>query len=160
MSSFFKKRKIKSKTPLEYASRILSRKDYSEKDLLKKISEHFGFDEAREAVEKLKEYGYVDDERFRDMYICSRVRSGYGIFRISSDLYEKGLDDDLSDIDEICEKSHINRHEILKDSIVKYLERKKSDDIYGLKQKCKAYFYRRGHPLDEVSAIIERELER
>lgn len=145
---------------MEYASRVLAKRDYSEKDLKKKIAEHFGWEEAAEAVDKLKEYGYLDDERYREMFIASKVRSGYGAFRISGDLYDKGLNDDLSDIDEICEKSHINRHEILRESVARYLERKMCDDIYGLKSKCKAYFYRRGHGLDVVSEIIERELDK
>jgi regulatory protein len=153
------KRKIKSKTGLEYATRVLAKKDYSEKELTAKIAEHFGWDEAKETVYKLKEYGYLNDERFRAMYIASRIRSGYGAFRISGDLYEKGLNDDLSDIDEICEKSHINRHEILENDVVRYMERKNIDDTYELKQKTLAYFYRRGHALGDVSKIIDKELE-
>lgn len=145
---------------MEYAARVLAKKDYSERELKRKVAEHFGTEEADETVRKLKEYGYLNDERFREMYIASRVRSGYGPFRITGDLYEKGLDDDLSDLDEICEKSHINRHEILRDNVSRYLHSKNEEDRYKLAEKCKAYFYRRGHRLDEVKQIIDEELDR
>lgn len=154
------KRKIRSKTGLEYASRVLAKKDYSEKDLRKKITEHFGEEEADTTVAKLKEYGYLDDDRYREVYIASRVRSGYGSYRISGDLYDKGLNDDLSDIDEICEKSHINRHVILKEFVARFLERKNIEDPYELRQKCTAHFYRKGHSIDEVKRIIDEELDR
>ena len=155
----YNKRKIRSKTGMEYAARVLAKKDYSERELRKKVAEHFGREEADETIRKLKEYGYLDDERFRDMYIASRVRSGYGAFRIAGDLYEKGLDDDLSDLDEICEKSHIDRHEILKENVIRYLQSKNGDDRYKLTEKCKAYFYRRGHRLDDIKRIIDEELD-
>ncbi|PLX67005.1 MAG: hypothetical protein C0603_10070 [Denitrovibrio sp.] len=156
----YNKRKIRSKTGLEYATRVLAKKDYSEKELRKKIEEHFGVDEAEEAISKLKGYGYLDDNRYREMYIASRIRSGYGTYRITNDLYEKGLDDSLEDLDEICEKSHIDRHQILKDDVLRFMERKRIDDAYELKQKCLAYFYRRGHSIDNVTRIIDEELNK
>lgn len=154
------RKKIKSKTGMEYASRLLSKRDYSEKDLRKKITEHFGAEEAAETIVKLKEYGYLNDERYREVYIQSRIRSGYGPYRISGDLYEKGLDDDLSDLDEICEKSHIDRHAILRENVASYLKRKNIEDSYELTEKCKAYFYRKGHSLSDVKKLIDEELEK
>jgi regulatory protein len=154
------RKKIKSKTGLEYASRLLSKRDYSEKDLRKKITEHFGAEEADETIVKLKGYGYLDDDRYREVYIQSRLRMGYGPYRISGDLYEKGLDDDLSDLDEICEKSHIDRHAILRDNVRNYLQRKNIEDAYELSEKCKAYFYRRGHSLSDVKKLIDEELDK
>jgi len=156
----YKKYKIRSKTGVEYAARVLAKKDYSEKELRKKVAEHFGEEEAEATIEKLKGYGYLNDERYRDMFIASRIRSGYGPFRISGDLYEKGLDDSLEDLDEICEKSHIDRHEILRENVSKYLSKMRTDDLYKEKQKCIAYFYRKGHSIDDVKRIIDEELDR
>jgi len=156
----YNKRKIKSKTGLEYAIRVLAKKDYSEKELRNKIIEHFGAEEADETIERLKGYSYLDDERYREMYIASRVRSGYGNYRISGDLYEKGLNDSLEDLDEICEKSHIDRHEILKDNILRFIENKRIEDPYEMKQKCIAHFYRRGHSIDSIKRIIDEELDK
>ncbi len=136
------------------------KKDYSEKELRQKITEHFDAEEAEYAISKLKGYGYLDDDRYREMYIASRIRSGYGTYRIANDLYEKGLDDSLEDLDEICEKSHIDRHQILKDDVFRFIERKRIDDTYELKQKCLAYFYRRGHSLDDIKRILDEELDK
>lgn len=142
---------------MEYASRVLARQDYSERELKNKISEHFGREEAEETVEKLKGYGYVDDGRFREMFIASRIRSGYGPYRIENELRDKGLNEDVSDLDDICEKSHIDRQDILRNLVLRYMERKKPDDPYKKKQNCIAHFYRKGHSIDDVKRIIDEE---
>lgn len=154
----FIKKKIRSKTPLDYALRVLTRKDYFEREMRDKITEHFGSEQAEETIARLKDYGYVNDEKCREMLIVSRLRSGYGIFRIKQELSEKGVSDDLSDIDKIAENHHIDRSAILADAVRRYIETKKAETPYDLKQKCIAHFYRRGHPLGDVEKIIRREL--
>lgn len=154
----FPKRKIRSKTPMDYALRVLTRKDYFEKEMFDKIEEHFGREQAQETIERLKEYGYVNDEKCREQLIASRIRNGYGIFRIKQELNEKGVSDDLSDIDNIAEKHHIDRPAILADAVRRYIETKKAETPYEMKQKCVAHFYRKGHPFADVEKIINREL--
>lgn len=156
----FIKKKIRSKTPLDYALRVLTRKDYFEQEMLEKITEHFGREMAEETIIRLKEYGYVDDVKCREMLIASRLRSGYGVFRIAQELKEKGADDSLEDIDRIAESHHIDRTAVLTDLVQRFLENKKADTPYELKQKCIAHFYRKGHPFSDVEKIINRELER
>lgn len=153
----YKKRKIRSKTGLEYAGRVLARKDYSEKELRQKIAEHFGAEEADETISKLKGYGYLDDSRYREMFILSRVRNGYGPYRIQNDLGEKGLESDISDLDDICKKGDIDPRAILRENVVRFLQRKKSGDPYKVKQSCIAHFYRKGHSIDDIKEIIEEE---
>jgi len=41
--------------------------------------------------------------------------------------------------------------------VLRFMERKRIDDAYELKQKCIAHFYRRGHGLDMVKRIIDEE---
>jgi regulatory protein len=156
---FDKKRKIKSKTGIEYASRVLAKKDYSEKELKKKIAGHFGEEEAEQTVDRLKEYNYLDDGRYREMFIASRIRSGNGAYRIKRELSEKGLNDSLEDLDEICQRSNIDRHGILRDCVQRYLDKKSSIEPYKLKQKCIAYFYGKGHSIDDVKRIIDEEFD-
>lgn len=43
---------------------ILSRRDHSSKELQRKVARRSGAEFAREAVERLEEMGYVNDERY------------------------------------------------------------------------------------------------
>lgn len=156
----FPKRKIRSKTPLDYAVRVLSRKDYFESEMFAKISEHFSEEEAAETIIKLKDYGYLDDTRCRKNLIVSRLRNGYGTYRIAAELREKGIDDDLTDIDELAAESCADRLNILREAIKRFLETRKADTPYDLRQKCMAHFYRKGHPLSDIDKILRQELEK
>lgn len=139
--------------------RVLTRRDFFESELSDKIKEHFGEEEAAETIAKLKDYGYVDDEKCRRGLIVARLRSGYGIYRISAELRDKGINDDLSDIDDIAADNGIDRENILRDAVKRFLETKKAETPYDLKQKCIAHFYRKGHPLSDIDKIIRQELE-
>lgn len=71
---------------------LLSRRDHSEKELLGKLREKGFSDGATEALEKLKNSGYVDDERFCRFYAGELIRmKDYGKRRIEQELYRKGV---------------------------------------------------------------------
>lgn len=71
---------------------LLSRRDHSERELLRKLNEK-GFSKgAQEAVDKLKISGYVDDERFCRVYSGELIRlKGYGRRRVEQELFLKGV---------------------------------------------------------------------
>lgn len=75
---------------------LLSRRDHSEKELLRKLKEK-GFQQGAEsAIERLKKSGYIDDERFCRMYVNELRRlKGYGKRRIEQELYLKGVSRDI-----------------------------------------------------------------
>lgn len=71
---------------------LLSRRDHSEKELLRKLREKGYAEGAEEAVEKLKSSGYVDDERFCRIYAGELMRlKNYGRRRIEQELSRKGV---------------------------------------------------------------------
>lgn len=74
---------------------LLSRRDHSEKELLRKLKEK-GYSEGAEvAVEKLKNSGYIDDERFCRLFATELVRlKGYGKKRVEQELFRKGVSRD------------------------------------------------------------------
>ncbi|MBQ6601327.1 MAG: regulatory protein RecX [Clostridia bacterium] len=83
---------------------LLSRRDHSKKELLRKLREKGYTDGAEAAIEKLEESGYIDDERFCRMYASELVRlKGYGKRRVEQELSFKGVDRDIirSVLDEI-----------------------------------------------------------
>lgn len=71
---------------------LLSRRDHSEKELMRKLKEKGYAEGAEEAIGKLKNSGYVDDERFCRLYASELIRlKGYGKRRVEQELYLKGV---------------------------------------------------------------------
>ena len=71
---------------------ILSRRDHSSKELKRKVARRSGAEFAREAVERLEEMGYVNDERYahtlaQELY----ERRGMGKKRIEQELRQRGI---------------------------------------------------------------------
>lgn len=71
---------------------ILSRRDHSSKELQRKVARRSGAEFAREAVERLEEMGYVNDERYahtlaQELY----ERRGMGKKRIEQELRQRGI---------------------------------------------------------------------
>ena len=67
---------------------------------------------AEEAVEKLTEEGYVDDERFARAYAAELVRvRHYGKRRIVTELLKKGIDQSLAR--DIADETEVGEDEIL-----------------------------------------------
>ena len=75
---------------------LLSRRDHSKKELMRKLKEKGYSKGAEAAVEKLANSGYVDDERFCRLYASELIRlKGYGRKRVEQELYLKGVDRDI-----------------------------------------------------------------
>ncbi|MFC1643687.1 regulatory protein RecX [Chlamydiota bacterium] len=56
--------KNQSQDSLSYALRILSVKDYTEREILKKLMAKVSSESAQKTVEQLKKLGYIDDESY------------------------------------------------------------------------------------------------
>lgn len=75
------------------ASELLSRRDHSEKELLFKLRQKGFSDGALEAIEKLKDYGYVDDSRFAFSFANElKELKHFGKRRIEQELLKKGIE--------------------------------------------------------------------
>ena len=75
---------------------LLSRRDHSEKELLRKLKEKGYSKGAEAAIERLQNSGYIDDERFCRLYASELIRlKGYGRRRIEQELYLKGVDREI-----------------------------------------------------------------
>lgn len=75
---------------------LLSRRDHSEKELIRKLREKGYYEGGEEAVKKLKNGGYVDDERFCRAYASELIRlKGFGKRRVEQELYKKGVDREI-----------------------------------------------------------------
>lgn len=88
-----------------YAFALLTRKEYSKKDLLDKLSQYaLNRDEVIELVNELAQENYQSDQRVAEMTVRSQIRKGKGPNRIKLALQAKSIDktlaqNDIEDID-------------------------------------------------------------
>ncbi len=101
-----------------YAVSLLARRDHSEKELINKLHQK-GYDEGAEAaLEKLRNGGYVSDERFARLYTRElQTLKKYGKKRIEQELYRKGIERDI--IREVLDETDFSESEL-----VELIERK------------------------------------
>ena len=74
---------------------LLLYKNRTEKELYDKLTERgFNDDEAKEAIEYVKSFGYLNDENYAEYYVSSRG-SKKGRASIKRELRDKGVDEEL-----------------------------------------------------------------
>ena len=97
---------------------LLSRRDHSRKELLDKLRQKGCGEYAAQAIEKLIDYGYVDDRRFARMFAEELIRlKSYCKKRVEQELYRKGVDRDI-----ICEV--ISECDFPSEKLAEIIERK------------------------------------
>ena len=85
------------KSALDYAAELLDARAYSEGALSSKLSERgYCGEEIELALEKLREYGYVNDKAFAENYARRGSESGKGVRRIERELSDRGIDKELA----------------------------------------------------------------
>jgi regulatory protein len=73
---------------------LLARREHSRRELRQKLDRNgYASDEAAEALDRLGEQHYQDDDRFAEVLIRSRVAQGYGPLRLRVELKSHGLPD-------------------------------------------------------------------
>lgn len=99
-----------------------------------------------QTIQKLDAYHYIDDYLYAQSYIKSKSKK-YGAFRISSELRQKGISQDV--IDELLsDGAEDNIIEVAK----KYLNSHKSAD----KQKLKRFLAGRGFSWDSINGAVSQ----
>lgn len=143
------------KKHITYTIKLLSIKDYFEKELFIKVAKKFDEKSAKDAINIAKNYGYIDDERVAKNYIRSRLISGYGPYYICHKLYEKGYNTTVDYIENIAVKENINMEKYILKIVATY-KNKKSDDYYKLYSKCMNYLINsRGYSIDLCKKLID-----
>jgi regulatory protein len=95
-----------------YAVSLLSRRDHSEKELMTKLTQKGYTQGAEEAIAKLRDGGYVSDERFARLYVRElQTFKKYGKRRIEQELFRKGIDREI--IREVLEETDFDESELV-----------------------------------------------
>ncbi len=106
---------------MDYSLGLISAKSYSEKQIAEKlIKKGFSTGDAGKSIKKLKEYGYINDEKFGERLIENGKRKLTGRIKLSYELYTKGINKNLRD--ELIEKFYTEDEE--KEIAVKAMDKK------------------------------------
>ncbi len=85
-----------SRTCLETAIQLLSRRDHGRIELFRKLmSKGFDDDEVDQAVQACEQYGYLDDVRYTQGMIRHHIAKGHGEQRIYQSLKQKQIDESI-----------------------------------------------------------------
>ena len=147
---------ISARRAFNKATDLLSRRDHSSAELLQKLRQK-GFDaeSAQSAVEKLQDFGYLDDRRFAETYAAELVCSkGFGKRRIVTELFRKGIDREIiSDVTDALETPE--------DALPALIERKFSRNLTTEKgvQRTFAALVRMGYAPGEIKQALQQVSE-
>lgn len=147
--------KVNSRRAFNKATELLSIRDHSARELLTKLRQKGYSQGAEEAIEKLTQYGYVDDRRFARAYASELQRlKKFGKRRIESELFKKGIDREI--IYEVLEELDFDNGELVS-IIVSIIERKYIRNLDSEKgvQKTVNALIRMGYGFGEIKQAIE-----
>lgn len=142
---------VGSRRAFNKAVELLSRRDHATGELKEKLRQKGYVQGAEQALEKLCEYGYLDDRRFAESYAEELVRlKHFGKRRIEQELYKKGVARDII-------KETLERIETDTDALEALVERKYARFLGTQKGNAKAVnaLVRMGYPYADIKAAIE-----
>ena len=146
------KQTVNIRRAYNYAVSLLSRRDHSERELMTKLSQKGYTQGVEEAIAKLRDSGYVSDERFARLYVRElQTFKKYGKRRIEQELYRKGIDREI--IREVLEETDFDE-----DGLVSLVERKYGrylDDEKGVAKTINGLL-RMGYSYGEIRNALNR----
>lgn len=146
------------------AMNLLMKKDYTEKQICKKLQDGY-YDEKiiEETVEYLKSYGYIDDERYVRSYFAIHISVKPKRFIVQK-LMEKGIQKEL--IDKLTEEIYEEESKLCtvpdEEEIARKLLKKRNYQVErSMKEMQKAYAYllRKGIN-SEIAMKLVKELQK
>lgn len=139
------------------ALRIIERNYKTEKEVYDKLIEK-GYEEqtAIKSIDFLKEYNYIDDIRYANMYIRDRLRT-QGKNKIKYALIQKGIDENTL-IDVFSELDNSLEMDVAMNLAKKRYDnlKKRETDKYKLSQKLYRFLVGKGYGFDLVSQVVKK----
>ncbi len=144
----------KSKNPLKIAFNYLSYSDRFEREVIERLKrEGFTKEEIDSTIEKLKNYGYLNDKRTAEEFIRSRIRKGWGPEKIKIELMRRGVTEDEAEI--LIKKifKDFEEDEIIMKLAEKFLRSGRGENLM---ERLKVFLFRKGFSYDKIIDVIEK----
>ncbi len=136
---------------------LLARREQSQRELRARL-EHGGYDETEsaEAIERLGEQKYQDDNRFGEMILRARTAQGYGPSRVRAELRSHGLPETA--IRTLLDAAHADWNALAAAQLRKKYGNKPAAD-HSERGRRAAFLLRRGFSAATVRAVTHAEVD-
>lgn len=146
-------------TATNYLLYLLSKRDYSEQELLRKLKlKEYDSHDIETAIEKAKEHNWLSDERFCAGFIRYRSQQGIGPRRLKQELKMKGVADWLisQELDNAEAEETVDWF-----ALAEMVFEKKRPRVWDLKAKQKMWRFMvsRGFYQDHFSHLLDQDYD-
>lgn len=135
------------------ALHLLTAMDRTEANLREKLQASYCEEAVETAIEYVKSYGYLDDERFVKVYIESKSRTKSRKQIEQELIFKKGVSKEA-----VARGFEMAETVDIQEVIWKYMQKKKIDPRncdYEQKQKFFAYMIRKGFQIDDLKSVFD-----
>lgn len=139
----------------QQALRLLSRREYSEYQLIQKLRQHSTESQLiAEAIAWCKQHNYLDQRRFVTMLVRHRSAGGYGLNYIMQECRQQQIDSQLvmASVNEL----ELDWFELAQAAYRKKYQQKPLAD-YQDKLKRMAYLQRRGFSSEQINYAVTQQ---
>lgn len=146
---------VDSRRAFNYCVMLLTKRAHSEHELRMKLTAKGMVDGADTAMERLRSFGYVDDERFASLYTSELINlKKFGKRRVEQELYKKGIDREIiRDVIDRAEFPEDGLEDIIRRKYMRYL-----NDEKGVRRTVNALM-RLGYSYGEIRSALHRITE-
>ena len=143
--------------PRAAALRLLTGRDRSEAELQRKMLQlGFSAEQAEDARQYCREYGYLDDQRYALQRARMLLRTGRGVgTKILLDLRNKGIDEQSARTALELAGAEFDSDRLLRQQLERRFpgfDCRLADD--KLKRRVVSYFQRRGYALEQIFSVL------
>lgn len=139
------------------AIQLLSRREYSRKELERKLSEYADSTTIQKLLCSLENDGYLSDQRFCESFIRMRCGQGHGLIRINFDLRQKGISSEL--IAHCLEELAFDWFELALEQYQRKYQRNLVCVDYKERAKRTRFMAQRGFSMDQIKYAIENAVQ-
>ena len=141
----------------EKALSLLSFKDYTKKELIKKLLSVCQEETATLVAEKMEELSLINDESYAERYARDLFNiKKLSVSAIERELYKKGLDSEIVSV-AVSQFEDADTEKLLSEFILRKYERKLEDEK-GIKSLT-GILLRKGYSYGEIKSVISNLLE-
>ncbi len=126
------------------------RSEWELKDYLKR--KNYSEDVIDQAIETLRQYGYVDDYKFAQAWVANRrLLKATSVRRLQQELRQKRINDDV--IGQVLEEDTADERDVLRELVTRKRKQTKYQDDLKLMQ----YLARQGYNYDDIKQAMKAE---
>ena len=141
----------------DQALSLLSHREHSKKELANKLKARGHEEEEISAtIERLEEMNYLNDERFAEIFVRSRLSKPLGASRIQQELIQKGINSELAKT--AISEANADWFELAKQLKERRFGEEVSSD-YKEKAKQSRYLQYRGFDFEQIKYAISSQDE-